>query len=54
MLAIGDDTTDEDIFDVLPETAYSIRVGLVPSLAKFNLESPGGVLLLLRELTLGS
>lgn len=54
MLAIGDDTTDEDIFDVLPKTAYSIRVGLAPSLAKFNLESPGGVLLLLRELTLGS
>jgi trehalose 6-phosphate synthase/phosphatase len=28
ILCIGDDTTDEDLFAVLPETAYSIRVGL--------------------------
>jgi trehalose 6-phosphate synthase/phosphatase len=37
ILAIGDDRTDEDLFKVLPEFAYSIKVGLVPSNAKFNL-----------------
>ena len=37
ILAIGDDRTDEDLFKVLPEFAYSIKVGLVPSNAKYNL-----------------
>ncbi|WP_221392221.1 bifunctional alpha,alpha-trehalose-phosphate synthase (UDP-forming)/trehalose-phosphatase [Dyadobacter sp. NIV53] len=27
ILAIGDDTTDEDMFEVLPESAYTIKVG---------------------------
>ena len=27
ILAIGDDTTDEDMFEVLPETSYTIKVG---------------------------
>jgi trehalose 6-phosphate synthase/phosphatase len=39
VLAIGDDTSDEDIFAVLPDTAYSLKVGYNPSQAKFNLES---------------
>jgi trehalose 6-phosphate synthase/phosphatase len=39
VLAIGDDWTDEDLFAVLPESAYSIKVGLTPSKAKFNLDS---------------
>ena len=39
ILAIGDDQTDEDIFSVLPSTAYSIKVGLHPSQARFNLET---------------
>lgn len=37
VLAIGDDHTDEDLFKVLPKDAYSIKVGLVQSLAKYNL-----------------
>ena len=53
ILAIGDDRTDEDMFDVLPETAYSIKVGLSSSLARFNLKSQADVLLLLEELVLG-
>ncbi|MFC1489854.1 bifunctional alpha,alpha-trehalose-phosphate synthase (UDP-forming)/trehalose-phosphatase [Candidatus Latescibacterota bacterium] len=36
MMAAGDDWTDEDIFKVLPEHAYSIKIGLSPSKAKFN------------------
>ncbi len=37
ILAIGDDRTDEDLFKVLPAEAYSIKVGLVQSVAKYNL-----------------
>jgi trehalose 6-phosphate synthase/phosphatase len=50
VLAVGDDWTDEDLFKVLPETAYSIRVGLTQSYARFNLHSQIGVIDLLREL----
>jgi len=51
ILAIGDDWTDEDIFAVLPEAAYSIKVGLGPSQARFNLDSVTDVRFLLEELT---
>ncbi len=37
ILAIGDDNTDEDTFKVLPEMAYSIKVGLGQTEARFNL-----------------
>lgn len=50
ILAIGDDWTDEDLFKVLPEKSYSIRVGMTPSNAKFNLSSYLDVLKLISEL----
>lgn len=50
ILAIGDDLTDEDVFTMLPDTAYSIKVGLGSSKAKFNLDSIMKVRLLLEEL----
>jgi trehalose 6-phosphate synthase/phosphatase len=50
ILAIGDDWTDEDLFKVLPETAYSIRVGLTQSYARFNLHNHIRVIELLKEL----
>ncbi len=50
ILAIGDDLTDEDMFAILPETAYSIKVGLHPSQARFNLDSVDDVRLLISEL----
>ncbi|MFH1370081.1 MAG: bifunctional alpha,alpha-trehalose-phosphate synthase (UDP-forming)/trehalose-phosphatase [Planctomycetota bacterium] len=50
ILALGDDWTDEEMFKVLPETAYSIKVGLRSSHAKFNLHSHKEVLELLMEL----
>jgi trehalose 6-phosphate synthase/phosphatase len=39
IMAAGDDWTDEDIFNVLPQRAYSLKVGFAPSKAKFNLEN---------------
>ena len=39
VLCIGDDATDEDMFRVLPEYANSIRVGITPSRAKYNIKS---------------
>jgi len=38
ILSIGDDWTDEDLFRVLPEYAISIKVGLGPSYANYNLK----------------
>lgn len=51
VLAIGDDWTDEDLFRVLPPSAYSIRVGNRHSCAKFSLRSPAEVLGLLQEIS---
>jgi trehalose 6-phosphate synthase/phosphatase len=50
ILAIGDDVTDEDTFSVLPETAYTIKVGLGPSKARFNIASHHEVRKLLQEI----
>lgn len=50
IMAIGDDVTDENIFSVLPDSAYSIKVGMQPSLARFSLESVREVRTLLRYL----
>jgi trehalose 6-phosphate synthase/phosphatase len=50
IFAAGDDWTDEDLFAVLPETAFSIRVGLVSSRARFNLNDSAEVFALLESL----
>jgi len=52
ILAIGDDHTDEDIFAVLPTDAYSIKVGLEQTKARFNLTSVEEVRSLLDEMLL--
>jgi trehalose 6-phosphate synthase/phosphatase len=39
VLAMGDDWSDEDLFAALPDFAYTIRVGLAPSRAKYHLDS---------------
>lgn len=54
ILAAGDDTTDEDLFGALPKDAYSIKVGLGGSKAKFNLKSPQKMVELLMKLDGGS
>ena len=50
ILAAGDDWTDEDLFKVLPETAYSIKVGISSSLARFNVINYKEIRKLLEEL----
>lgn len=50
LLAVGDDWTDEDLFSVLPRSAYSIRVGLRLSKARYNLLSVEDVRSLLHRL----
>jgi len=51
ILAAGDDYTDEDMFSVLPDNAYSIKVGHGISKARFNLDSVDDLKLLLEGLT---
>lgn len=36
VLAIGDDTTDEDMFKALPESAYTLKVGVSQTHARYN------------------
>lgn len=43
IFAAGDDWTDEDMFSVLPEKAYSVKVGIDISSAQYFLESHKGV-----------
>ena len=50
ILAIGDDWTDEEMFAVLPQWAYTIRVGLTPSRARFNVRDYREVRKLLQDL----
>ncbi len=39
VLAIGDDTTDEDMFKVLPPDAYTVKVGEHASIARYRVTS---------------
>jgi len=50
ILAAGDDQTDEDIFHVLPEQAYSIKVGAGPSKARFNVFSVKDIRSLIKKM----
>jgi trehalose 6-phosphate synthase/phosphatase len=51
VLAVGDDWTDEDLFVALPASAYTIKVGLESSHARFNVRDPHEVLAMLGRLT---
>lgn len=54
VFAAGDDRTDEDIFSILPGDAYSIKVGLPPSRARFTLDSVRDVRALLDDMVKGA
>ena len=50
VVAIGDDRTDEDLFKALPIETLSLRVGMVPSFARYNLRAHEDVLSFLSAL----
>ncbi len=50
VVAIGDDTTDEDLFRALPSGALTVHVGAGPSVARFRLPDHDSVRRLLSEL----
>lgn len=47
ILAMGDDTTDDDMFQALPRNAVTIKVGSISEIASYNLPSQQDVLPLL-------
>jgi trehalose 6-phosphate synthase/phosphatase len=51
VLAVGDDWTDEYLFMALPNTAYTLRVGLANSQARYNLRDYLAVLDMLTDLS---
>lgn len=51
ILAAGDDKTDEDLFRTLPEPAITIKIGTIPSYARFNLPDIPSLLKLLNQLS---
>ena len=50
VLAAGDDVSDEETFQALPEGSYALRVGPIPSRARHAVESPQRLGELLAEL----
>jgi len=48
IFAAGDDWTDEDLFLALPEDAYSVKVGLMPSRARCHVAGQPEIIDLLR------
>lgn len=50
VMSIGDDATDEELFEALPETAYSIKVGRGRTSARLRLSDSSAVLKLLKTL----
>jgi len=50
ILGIGDDWTDEDLFRALPASAFSVRVGVENTAARYFLGNPGAVRRVLREM----
>jgi len=51
ILAMGDDTTDDDTFRELPDNAISIKIGTFSQLAHYNIRSQTSVLAFLKQLT---
>lgn len=51
ILSIGDDVTDEELFMVLPESAYSLKIGRGHTAARFRLPAASDTIKLLKSLT---
>jgi trehalose 6-phosphate synthase/phosphatase len=53
-LAVGDDRTDEDLFERLPPDAWTVHVGEGPSSARFRVPDVRAVRRFLEEIARGS
>nr|AIA95154.1 trehalose_PPase [uncultured Flavobacteriales bacterium] len=51
IFGVGDDYTDEDLFTALPSNAYSVKIGMDPTNAKYRLNSWKSMRVLLKKLT---
>jgi trehalose 6-phosphate synthase/phosphatase len=51
VMGVGDDRTDEELFEHLPAGGWTIYVGEGPSRARFRLESPTAVRGLLSQMS---
>lgn len=51
VLCVGDDVTDETMFKVMPASAYSIKVGQLPTAARFSIPTQPEFVDMLRQLT---
>lgn len=49
ILGVGDDWTDEDLFCALPASAFSVRVGVAQTAARYYLGNPAAVRRMLRD-----
>lgn len=50
ILAMGDDTTDDDMFQAVPPNAFTIKIGAVSETANYNLSAQSDVLHFLRAI----
>lgn len=50
IFAIGDDWTDEDLFKVMPQDAFTVKVGMTASIAKLNVKSVDAVRKLIKKM----
>ena len=51
IFGIGDDWTDEDMFRALPASAFSVRIGVAKTAARYYLVNPQAVRRILREIS---
>ncbi|WP_161522258.1 trehalose-phosphatase [Bifidobacterium xylocopae] len=54
MLSLGDDATDETMFAVMPDSAWSLKIGTGATKARARVLGPTAVQLLLRDLAAGT
>ncbi|HER10049.1 MAG TPA: bifunctional alpha,alpha-trehalose-phosphate synthase (UDP-forming)/trehalose-phosphatase [Bacteroides sp.] len=52
IMAVGDDWTDETMFELLPERAVTLRVGMKKTIARYNCESYRDVRKLLNQMSI--
>ncbi len=53
IFVVGDNHTDEDVFEVAPDGAWTIKVGLGPTHAAYSVREPGDIRRLLDDMATG-